>query len=58
MEICYIIVQVEPIIIEDGLLTTKKKFTPYVIRPLETELFEIYFQLNKNINPIFCSNCT
>lgn len=31
---------------------------PYIIRPLETELFDIYLQHNNNIPPIFGSNCT
>ena len=30
---------------------------PYVIRPLETELFEKYISANSNIPPIFGSNC-
>ena len=54
----YYLKEVKPIIIEDDLLTTKTEIIPYLIRPLETELFKIYFELNKNRNPIFGSNCT
>lgn len=54
----YYLKEVEPIIIEDDLLTTETTIIPYLIRALETELFKIYFELNKNRNPIFGSNCT
>lgn len=54
----YYLKDVKPIIIEDGLLTTKTEIIPYIMRTLETELFKIYFELNKNRNPIFGSNCT
>jgi len=33
------------------------KLTPYVMRPLETELFKKYNNSNGNIPPIFGSNC-
>jgi len=54
----YYLKEVKPIIIEDDLLTTETEIIPYLIRALETELFKIYFELNKNRNPIFGSNCT
>jgi len=33
------------------------EMTPYVMRPLETELFKKYNNTNRNIPPIFGSNC-
>jgi hypothetical protein len=41
----------------DNLDGDKIEITPYVIRPLETELFKKYNASNHNIPPIFGSNC-
>lgn len=41
-----------------GLKGKLIRVVPYIIRPLETELFDIYLQNNNNIPPIFGSNCT
>lgn len=41
-----------------GLKNKLLKIIPYIIRPLETELFDIYLKTNHNIPPIFGSNCT
>lgn len=45
----------EKIIIDS--LDGKIEMTPYVMRPLETELFKKYNKSNNNIPPIFGSNC-
>lgn len=54
----YYLKEVKPIIIEDPILKTKKEIIPYLMRLLESEIFKIYFELNKNRNPIFGDNCT
>jgi len=48
----------KPIYINNLLGDRNIKVVPYVIRPLEAELFEIYAKSNHNIVPIFGSNCT
>lgn len=40
-----------------GLNDNIKKVTPYVIRELETDLFNIYLTYNSQIAPIFGCNC-
>lgn len=44
-------------ILIDNLDGGKIEMTPYVMRPLETELFKKYNASNNNIPPIFGSNC-
>jgi hypothetical protein len=44
-------------ILIDNLDGGKVEMTPYVMRPLETELFKKYNNTNDNIPPIFGSNC-
>lgn len=44
-------------ILIDNLDGEKIEMMPYVIRPLETELFRKYNMTNNNIPPIFGSNC-
>jgi hypothetical protein len=44
-------------ILISGLDDEQLKITPYVIRPLETDLFKKYNESNSNIPPIFGSNC-
>ena len=45
----------EKIIIDS--LDGEMEMTPYVMRPLETQLFKKYNVSNSNIPPIFGSNC-
>jgi len=47
----------QPKILVENLDGEKKEITPYIIRPLETELFKKYNTTNNNIPPIFGSNC-
>lgn len=44
-------------IIINNLDSETIEMTPYVMRPLETELFKKYNNTNSNIPPIFGSNC-
>lgn len=39
------------------LFDRELEMMPYITRPLETQLFEKYHELNHNISPIFGANC-